>query len=134
MLMPAAVLVFLVLGALCVDFGGVFVAQQELNHAAAAAANDAATQAIDLPHLYDTGEVRLVEDVARRIAERSIAAKSLDRLHAHVEDVQVTGDGTRVLVIVAGRSDYLFAKAVPGGRDHADIRSSSEAEAADIGP
>jgi Flp pilus assembly protein TadG len=133
MLMPAAVLIFLVLGALCVDFGGAFLAQRELENAAAAAANDAATQAIDLPHLYASGEVRLSGDVARRVAERSVAAKGLGRLDAYVEDVQITGNGTRVLVVVGGRSRYIFAKAVPGGRDHIDLTTSSEAEATEIG-
>ena len=133
MLMPAAVLIFLVLGAICVDFGGAYLAQRELSNAAAAAANDAASQAIDLPYFYETGEVRLLESVARRIAERSVEAKGLDRLDAHVVDVVISADGTRVQVVVAGRSSYLFAIAVPGGRDHVDIETSSEAEAAEIG-
>jgi uncharacterized membrane protein len=133
MLMPAAVLIFLVLGAICVDFGGVYLAQRELANAAAAAANDAATQAIDLAHLYETGEVRLLAETARRVAERSVAAKGLERLDAHIEDVRITGGGRRVLVVVAGRADYQFARAVPGGHDHADVRTSSEAEAAEIG-
>ena len=44
MLMPVAVLIFLVLGALCVDFGSVFTVKRELSNAAAAAANDAASR------------------------------------------------------------------------------------------
>src|SRR5438552_3809411 len=55
MLMPAAVLVFLVLGALCVDFGSAYDAQRELASAATAAANDAAGRAIDVELLYTTG-------------------------------------------------------------------------------
>ena len=133
MLMPAAALIFLVLGAICVDYGGAYLAQRELSNAAAAAANDAASQAIDLPHLYDTGEIRLIESVARRIAERSVESKGLDRLNAHVTDVVISADGKRVQVVVAGRSRYLFAVAVPGGRDHVDLETSSEAEAAEIG-
>ena len=48
MLMPAAVLVFIVLGALCVDFASVYGAKRELSNAAAAAANDVASQALDV--------------------------------------------------------------------------------------
>src|SRR5947209_14296230 len=89
MLMPAAVLVFIVLGALCVDYGSVFVAKRELGNAAAAAANDAAAQAIDLDLFYETGEVRLRPDVARAVAERSLAAEGLERLDAGIADVTV---------------------------------------------
>src|SRR5947199_7410916 len=89
MLMPAAVLVFIVLGALCVDYGSVFVAKRELGNAAAAAANDAAAQAIDLDVFYATGQVRLRPDVARAVAVRSLAAEDLDRLDATVADVTV---------------------------------------------
>ena len=129
MLMPAAVLVFLVLGALCVDYGGAFVASRQLNNAAAAAANDAAVRALDLQHYYDTGEVRLLRDRAFAVAEASVAAKGLDHLDAVVEDVQVVG--TTVTVLVRGRASYLFARAVPGGADGIDVRASARAEAAE---
>jgi Flp pilus assembly protein TadG len=129
MLMPAAVLVFLVLGAICVDFGSVYSAQRELADAAAAAANDAATRAIDLDHFYATGDARIVQARAWAIAEQSVAAKGLDRLDAAVTDVHVDATGTRVVVTVSGRAHYLFAKVVPGGKEGADIHTSSEAEA-----
>jgi Flp pilus assembly protein TadG len=132
MLMPAAVLVFLVLGALCVDYGSVFLAQRELSNAAAAAANDAAARAIDLDYLYATGNVRLLADRARVVAERSVAAKGLDHLDATVVDVQVDAAGTAVIVTVHGRAHYLFAKAVPGGKEGADVTAASEAEATEL--
>jgi uncharacterized membrane protein len=131
MLMPAAVLVFLVLGALCVDYGSVYVAHRELANAAAAAANDAATRAVDLPHFYATGEVVLDADVARQVAERSVAAKGLDHLDP-VVTVAVDSIGRRVVVTVSGTAHYLFAKAVPGGHDSTPVRTSSEAEAAEL--
>jgi Flp pilus assembly protein TadG len=129
MLMPAAVLVFLVLGAICVDFGSVYDAHRELSNAAAAAANDVATQAIDLDRFYATGTVVILPDRARLIAERSVAAKGLDRLEATVADVVVDAAGSHVTVTVRGRARYLFAKAVPGGKDGTDVTASSEAEA-----
>jgi Flp pilus assembly protein TadG len=132
MLMPAAVLVFLVLGALCVDFGSVYVAKRELSNAAAAAANDAATKAIDIDLYYATGKVRLLPDRAREVAEQSVAAKGLDHLSATVADVQVDAAGTAVIVTVRGRARYLFAQAVPNGTDGTDVTASSEAEATEL--
>lgn len=129
MLMPAAVLIFVILGAIAVDYGGVFLAQAELANAAAAAGNDAATQAIDLPHLYATGEVRLVHDRARAVAQRSVAAKGLDHLSAVVEEVRV--QGATVTVVLRGRADYLFARALPGGPTGADVTATSTSEAAE---
>lgn len=127
MLMPAAVLVFVVLGAIAVDFGGVFLAQRQLANSAAAAANDAATQSIDLSHFYATGEVRLLQDLAAAVAERSVAAKGLHHLSVAVEDVRV--EGSTVTVVLRGRADYLFAQVLPGGPDGAAVTASSEAEA-----
>lgn len=127
MLMPAAVLVFIVLGALCVDFGGAYAAERDLANAAAAAANDAATTAIDLPHLYATGEVRLVYERAAETARRSLLAKGLDRLQLTLDRVEV--DGATVTVHVRGRAPFIFAKALPGGPDGLDVSSSSTATA-----
>ena len=132
MLMPAAVLVFLVLGALAVDYGSVFACHRDLANAAAAAANDAATQALDIDYFYETGELRLVADRAWEVAEGSIASRGLDRLHARVVDVRIGDGGTSVIVTVQGRARYLFAKAVPGGSDGLDVTASSEAHAADL--
>jgi Flp pilus assembly protein TadG len=129
LLLPAAVLIFLVLGALCVDYGSVYVAQRELSDAAAAAANDAATRALDLSSLYGGGEVHLVPGLAEEVARQSLAAKGLDRLEASVEGIEVTG--TTVTVRVRGRAHFLFAKAVPGGSDGMDLVTAATAEAAE---
>jgi Flp pilus assembly protein TadG len=72
--MPVAVLVFLVFGALCVDFGSTFSSKRELSNAAAGAANDVASKALDLDQFYESGEIVLRADLARRVAERSVAA------------------------------------------------------------
>lgn len=132
MLMPAAVLVFLVLGALVVDYGGVFVTHRDLANAAAAAANDAATQSIDLQLFYETGEITLVPERAWAVAEQSLAARGLDRLDARVTDVRIEDGGTSVIVTIRGHASYLFAKAVPGGKEGIDVTASSEARAADL--
>lgn len=127
MLLPAAVLVFLVLGALSVDFGGVYAAQRELNDAAEAAANDAASRALDLSTLYGSGAPVIDPVLAEQVARASVASKGLDRLDAEVESVEV--DGATVTVRVKGRAQHLFAKAVPGGPAATDVRTSATAEA-----
>lgn len=70
--MPAAVLVFLVLGALAVDAAAVFLAQRYLANAASAAANDAASQAVDLDRFYADGSVRLLALDAQRVAAAAV--------------------------------------------------------------
>lgn len=127
LLMPAAVLVFLVLGALSVDFAGAFASERQLANAAAAAANDAAAAAVDLSHLYETGEVRLVPQRAQEIAARSITRSGLGRLSVRLAAVEVSG--RRVTVTVTGRAPFVLAKAVPGGPDGMDVSASSTATA-----
>lgn len=113
MLMPAAVLVMLVLGAITVDLAVVRLGQRELIAAATDAANDAATVGLD------QGELRAgrgyVLDPARAEAAvlASLDAKGLlDRLAAPPE-VTVTADGT-VEVRLVRRVPHVFAKALPG--------------------
>lgn len=127
LLMPAAALIFLVLAAIAVDFAGAYASQRQLRHAAAGAAGDAATAAIDLPHLYETGEVRLLPWRARDVVERSLADRRLDRLGLRLDDVDVAG--RTVTVRVSGRAPYVIAKALPGGPDGVDLSASSTATA-----
>ena len=129
MLMPAAVLVLAILGGLAADVAQVYLAEREMSSAAAAAANDAATQAIDLDGFYESGDIRLVEDRARAVALRSVAARNLDRFGARVESVDVSADGRSVTVVVSGRSPHLFAKALPGRSDGTNVSASAVAEA-----
>jgi len=114
------------------DVDGWVGAQTRAALAAAAAANDAATQSLDLSLFYETGEIRLVPERAWAIAEQSLAARGLDRLDAEVSDVRIEDGGTSVVVIIRGHAKYLFAKAVPGGREGIDVTASSEAHAADL--
>ena len=127
MLLPAAVLIFLVLGALCVDYGAVYVAKRELTDAAAAAASDAATRALDVDLLYSTGELRLVPALVDEVVRSSLAAKGLDRLEPQLDGVEI--DGTVVTVRVRGRARHLFARAVPGGDDQQEVVATGTAEA-----
>lgn len=126
-LMPAAVLIFIVLGALCVDFSGVWAAQRRLTIAAEAAANDVVTQALDLDALYGDGAVELVPDRAVEVARRSLAAAGLGRLDPSILAVDVDGD--TVVVTVTGVAHHLFAGALPGGFDRTTLRVTATATA-----
>ncbi|MEX2659117.1 MAG: hypothetical protein WD232_05435 [Acidimicrobiales bacterium] len=129
-LMPVAALIFIILGALAVDATVLFLAERELAGAAAAAANDAATRAIDQEIFYADGSIVLDPGLAFEVAAASVAAKRLGESGFAVDppDVQVTG-GDRVTVTLTGRAPYIFSKALPGGPDTAQISARATATA-----
>lgn len=126
-LMPAAVLVFLVLGALAVDAAGVFLAQRQLANAAVAAANDAVAAAIDVDSFYGRGGVRLLPGEAQRIADETVLRLGLDRL-SEIRPV-ATVRGQLVEVTITARVEHIFSGAVPGGADTAVVAATARADA-----
>jgi Flp pilus assembly protein TadG len=126
MLMPAAVLVMLVLGAITVDLAVVRLGQRELVAAAGDAANDAATVGLDEAvlragrgHVLDPGR-------AESAVLASLDAKGLlDRL-ASPPLVTITDDGT-VEVRLARRVPHLFARALPGVEPDTLVRGTAAA-------
>lgn len=125
-LMPAAVLIFLVLGALAVDSAAVFLAQRELANVAVAAANDAVA-AVDVGRYYGDGTFRLDTVRVQQVAEETVARRGL----AHLEGVSAvaTVQGDAVEVTVRARVDHIFSGAVPGGPDRADVAATAVADA-----
>src|SRR4051794_38612130 len=117
MLMPAAVLVFVVLGAIAVDFAVAFLGEREVSNAAAAAANDVAGAALDRDRLYADGALRLDPQAADRAGRSAVAAAGLDDLDDIQVRVDVAADEPVVTVTVSARVRYVFAKALPGGPD-----------------
>lgn len=135
MLVPAAVLVLFVLGSIAVDFAIAFLAQRELTSAAAAAANDAATAALSDDAFYrgqggaGPGAIEIDDEAAARFAQRAVDA----RAPRGVRDVAVTtvrAPGRQVCVVITGRVDYVFAKAVPGGPHGTTVTGRAVATAA----
>ena len=104
-LMPAAALIFVVLGALAVDSALAFLGEREASNAAAAAANDAAAAAVDPSTFYGEGDVRLDPAVARRVALAAADTIGLEQLSV---DVVVTPGRPEVTVTVRGRVELLF--------------------------
>ena len=130
MLMPAAALVFIVLGAIAVDFAVVFLGEREVANAAASAANDAASQGVDRDGFYATATVRLDPGVASRVAARSVDAAGLDD---HLDDIVVTtrvaADAPEVTVTVRAHVHHLFGSALPGGPEGTDVEATAVATA-----
>ena len=131
MLVPAAVLVLVILGAIAVDSATAFLGQRELAGAAAAAANDAAT-AISPAHFYRSGggaegAVAIDDDRARRVAERAVSARAPRGVEVTAFSVEATRG--QVCVTIVGRVEYVFAKAVPGVARHTTVQARAEATA-----
>jgi Flp pilus assembly protein TadG len=125
-LMPAAVLIFLVLGALAVDSAAVFLAQRQLANAAVAAANDAVA-AVDVDAYYGEGSFRLEPAQVQQVAEETVARLGLDHLDGVVAVATVEGDV--VEVTITARVEHIFSGAVPGGRATADVAATAVADA-----
>jgi Flp pilus assembly protein TadG len=129
MLMPAAVLVFVVLGAIAVDFAVAFLAEREVSNAAAAAANDAAGAALDADRFYADGAVRLDRERAVAVGRAAVAAAGLDDLDGVDVHVRVAADAPVVTVRVSARARYVFATALPGGPDGVEVEATATATA-----
>ena len=129
MLMPAAVLVFVVLGAIAVDFAVAFLGEREVSNAAAAAANDAAGAALDRDRFYADGAIQLDPAAAGRVGRAAVAAAGLDDLDDVRVRVDVAADEPVVTVTVSARVRYLFAKALPGGPEGVRVEASASATA-----
>ena len=124
MLMPAAVLVVMVLGAIAVDQSIVYTQQRELVAAAEAAANDAAGYGLDRDAFYDRNEV--VFDLARARAA-ALAALRARRIDARAE-VSLGPGGTEVEVSLRREVEYVFAGAIPGAPGTTEVRARASAE------
>lgn len=127
-LMPAAVLVFVVLGSLAVDAALVFLGEREVANLAAAVANDAATQALDLEVYYATGEIRLDPALVD-----AVAAAALSRaVHPNLDDLVIEAvviDDDVVLVRAEARVASLFSRVLPDGVESRAVAASAEATA-----
>ncbi|MGH9183343.1 MAG: hypothetical protein ACRDZ9_05955 [Acidimicrobiales bacterium] len=129
MLLPAAVLVFVVLGAIAVDFAVVLLAQRQLANAAAGAANDAAAEAVDVGSFYASKSVRLAPTRAEEVVRASVGAAGLEGLDDVRTSVEVAAGEPVVTVTVTARVGYIFAKAVPGGPEWATVEATAAASA-----
>jgi Flp pilus assembly protein TadG len=140
LLMPAAVLVLLILGAIAADLSHLHNRKRELIAVADSIANDAATYGIDIGQLRGprddnapTGPLRFDPKRLDEVGRRSVAAHGEPDRPVDVVSVEDTVDpatGTvTVTVKVQERVDYIFARAIPGLPDHEDITATGRASA-----
>lgn len=136
MLMPAGVLIVIVLGALAVDSAILFLGERELADLTAAAANDAATVALDEEAFYRCGRLRLVADEAVEVAGTVSAARASDA----VTDVQISAEvdnataPPQVTVSATGTVRLIFTPAVPGTSRDRTVDARSIAVPEPLGP
>lgn len=133
MLMPAAVFVLLVMGAIAVDSAIAFMAQRELENAVAAAANDAAVAAISEERFYRCGGLTATSERADAVVAAAFAAGLSDVVQVVGRPTVVVsgGDETRpihVSVSASGTVDLLFSPAI-GDLARREVAATSTAVA-----
>lgn len=114
LLMPAAIMIVVVLGALAVDVGLSRVRARELRFVAASAANDALA-GLDVAALRSDGTIRIDVNDAREIVSAAVATGPLPE--AEIESVSVAEDALGRLEITVRLSldvELLIAPAIPG--------------------
>jgi Flp pilus assembly protein TadG len=131
LLFPAGLLIMVALAAMTVDSAIGFLAQRQLMNATAAAANDAATQALSDRAFYQDNRLELsAADVEAVAVDRVFDLVDSGRHHG----LTVTAAATRtggcawtVTVRASSRVDELFGKAMPGSRGQVAVHAESTA-------
>lgn len=125
MLVPAAVLIVLLLGAIAVDSAIVYLGQRQAYDVAFDAANDAAGAGFDVDIARTTGEVVYDPDRVAAIAAQAVAAAGIDDL----ELVSAEPDGAAVVVTVRRTVEHLFVQALgEPSRDELTISARVEGQ------
>ena len=133
LLFPAAVLIMVALAAMAVDSAIAFLAQRELVNATAAAANDAATEALSDSSFYEENRIELSAAAVELIAiDRVFALVDTSRhrgLRVTAEAAPPAAAGCAWTVRVAASStvDELFGRAMPGSRGTVAVTARSSA-------
>ena len=129
MLMPAAFLILLVLGAIAVDLTAVRVGQRSVLGSATDAANDAVTAGLDESAYRMGAGYRLDPQRVREAVYASLYAKGiLNRLTAAPE-ITIHADQS-VTVRLRSEVDHIFARALPGVSDPVPVRAEATARVA----
>jgi hypothetical protein len=133
LLFPAALLIMVALAAMTVDSSIEFLAQRELSNATAAAANDAATEALSDRSFYQGDRIELSSSAVEAVAVDRVFALVDQRRH-HGLAVQADaippaapGCAWTVRVIATSQVDELFGRALPGASRAVAVRAQSTA-------
>ena len=122
MLMPAAVLIVVMLGAIAVDRAVVFGAQRDLVASAQAAADNGAWLGVDLDRLRADGEIE--PDLAAIDQAIALAATTFEPGTTVTWYLQ----GDDVVVELERTVDLVFAPGVPGAAPTEPVRARATAE------
>lgn len=125
MLAPAGFLVLLLLASVSVDSAIAYLGKRQLENAVAAAANDAATIAIPQDQLQNAKDAKPDPGEAQQVVNQEVVHPYSGGLT--VTDVQTQVDGQTVTVTATGTVNYIFAKAIPGVRRSATVKTQSVA-------
>lgn len=106
MLMPAAVLIVLLLGAISVDSAIVHLRQRQALDVAFDAANDAAGAGLDLTLARERGELAYDPHRVEEVARETVEAAGVDGLRL----VSAVVDGDAVVVTVSVSVEHLFVQ------------------------
>ncbi|MDQ3898625.1 MAG: hypothetical protein M3326_15505 [Actinomycetota bacterium] len=132
LLFPAGLLIMVALAAMAVDSAIAFLAQRELVNATAAAANDAATEALSDSSFYEENRIELSAAAVESIAVgRVFALVDAGRHHglsvtAEAVPPATAGCACTVRVSASSTVDEIFGKVLPGGGT-ADVHASAGA-------
>ncbi len=126
MLMPAAVLVMMLLGAIALDAAAIRMQSRELRNTARSAANDALGAALDVDHLRETGEIRLDEALARSSVDAAIEQRRIEGVVVDSVAVTTEVDGTLVLTVRLHRSVEHILRP-PGTDPTVTVRAAASA-------
>lgn len=133
LLFPAAMLIMVALAAMTVDSAIGFLAQRQLQDATAAAANDAATEAVSDRAFYEANRVEL--------SPSAVEAVAIARIHALIDQArhhdlvvnaeaippEYAGCAWTVRVFASSRVDELFGRAIPGSTGQVAVHAQSVA-------
>ena len=133
LLFPAALLIMVALAAMAVDSAVAFLAQRELTNATAAAANDAATEALSDRSFYQGNRIELSPSAVETVAVDRVRALIDESRHhdltVRADAVPPAGAGCAwtVRVVASSRVDEVFGKALPGSSGSVAVRAQSTA-------
>lgn len=115
-LYPVGFLIVLMLGAVAVDLGNVWLQQRRLADAADSAANDAVTYGLDQSVLRSTGDLELSEARIDEIVAVSVAGQDLPPA-AVITDSSgtVIGGVPAVTVTIESEAELIFGRFVRSG-------------------
>lgn len=111
-LIPAGFLTLTLLGALAVDSAVAYEGQQQLHDTLVAAANDAASAAVDQSDFYATGTVVLNASQAGQIVCQSVISQRSSELHD--TRLWLAVQGTSVRLVGESTVYAVFGRAIPG--------------------